>query len=83
MDIFSRNRTFLVIFGFVVLFTLFLFHYFLPSFSETFTSNNQYPTQWNDFNPIYINNSHSFGDPNRHSTTKKKVREKCYQGILL
>jgi hypothetical protein len=83
MDIFSRNRTFLVIFGFVVLFTLFLFHYFLPSFSETFTSNNQYPTQWNDFNPIYINNSHPVGDPNRHSITKKKfernvTKESCH-----
>ena len=52
MDIFSRNRTFLVIFFIIVFFVFFIYYHFQNSIVESF---NTYPYGWTNGVPIYIN----------------------------
>uniref|UniRef100_A0A6C0CMW2 Uncharacterized protein n=1 Tax=viral metagenome TaxID=1070528 RepID=A0A6C0CMW2_9ZZZZ len=52
MDVFSRNRTFLVIFFIIVFFVFFIYYHFQKSIVEYF---NTYPYGWGNGVPIYIN----------------------------
>ena len=48
MDLFSKNRTFLVLFGILVIFIIIILQYFGYSFVETFKLEQDYPDEWND-----------------------------------
>ena len=70
MDLFSANRTFLVIFGLVIIFTLFLFHYFQPQFSEPFVSDIHYPIDWKYEIPVFIKGKYTSEESERYNLEK-------------
>ena len=72
MDLFSRNRTFLVIFFLLALFTIFFVQFFFPFRKESFLLEEKYPNEWKEGAPIYIR-SKFLDNPLRYNVEKKPL----------